>query len=323
MAGNVNRGQVVAEAWEDYVKTDPQEQVFNYFWLLNNMQQGEAFQKGAGDPITGTIEYAENGTVKSMGEMETLDINRSDVFDRYEYAWKFKGGVIIMSEYEKQITSGNSGKFDLEAAKMTNLKNTMQRQINDDLFSDGTGTGGKQAGGLQYIVSSTPTTGTVGAISRSAYSFWRNQQTSGAKSSTAFDNLKPTMRSIYNLCSSGVGQQNPQFAATDRTTFEGYESLLVTNERLIRESESDMGISGYKGDKIAFKDIMLAYDNANPAGLMYILNRRNLFIRYAVWMKAYPPGTPVNQMTDVVKVWTMYNLCSDNPRRLGVITAIT
>lgn len=323
MAGNVNRGQIVAEAWEDYVKTDPQEQVFNYFWLLNNMQQGDSFRKGAGDPITGTIEYAENGTVKSMGELETLDINRSDVFDRYEYAWKFKGGDIVISEYEKQITSGSAGKFDLEAGKINNLKNTMQRQINDDLFSDGTGTGGKQAGGLQYIVSSTPTTGTVGAISRSTYSFWRNQQAAGTKSSTAFDNLKATMRSIYNLCSSGVGQQNPQFAVTDRTSFEGYESLLVSNERLIRESTSDMGISGYKGDKIAFKDIMLAYDNACPSTTMYILNRRNLFIRYAVWMKAFPPASPVNQFADVVKVWTMYNLCSDNPRRLGVITAIS
>lgn len=320
---DVNRGQVVAAAWEDYVKTDPQEQIFQYFWLLNQMQQGESFRKGAGDPIVGTIEYAENTTVKSMGEMETLDINRVDVFDRYEYAWKFKGGDIVISEYEKQITAGSAGKFDLEAKKIENLKNSMLKAINDDLFSDGTGMGGKQAGGLQYLVSSTPTTGTVGAISRSTYSFWRNQQTSGAKSSTAFDNLKSTMRSIYNLCSSGVGMQTPQFAVTDRTTFEGYESLLLTNERLVRSGKDDVGVSGYKGDHIAFKDIDVAYDFASPAGLMYILNRRNLFIRYAVWMKAYPPQTPVNQFVDVVKVWTMYNMASDNPRRLGVITAIT
>jgi hypothetical protein len=258
-----------------------------------------------------------------MGEMETLDINRVDVFDRYEYAWKFKGGDIVISEYEKQITAGSAGKFDLEAAKIENLKNSMQKAINDDLFSDGTGYGGKQAGGLQYLVSSTPTTGTVGAISRSTYSFWRNQQTSGAKSSTAFDNLKSTMRSIYNLCSSGVGMQTPQFAVTDRTVFEGYESLLLTNERLVRSGKDDLGVTGYKGDHIAFKDIDVAYDFANPAGLMYILNRRNLFIRYAVWMKAYPPQTPVNQFVDVVKVWTMFNAASDNPRRLGVITAIT
>lgn len=319
-----NRGQLVAAAWEDYVKTDPEDQVFNYFWLLENLRaSGNGFRKGAGNPITGTIEYAVNTTVKSMSELETLDVNRIDVFDRYEYAWKHKGGDIVMSEFEKAVTSGSAGKFDLEAGKIENLKNSMMQEINADLFSDGTGTGGKQAGGLQLIVSATPTTGTVGTINRATYSFWRNQQASGAKSSTAFDNLKGTMRSIYNLCSSGVGMQTPEFAVTDRTDFEGYESLSVTIERLNRNSASDTLLSGYKGDKIMFKDIPVAYDNANPSGTMWILNRRNLFIRYMLWMKAYPPVNPADQFVDVVKVYTIFNLCSDNPRRLGVITGIT
>lgn len=318
-----NRGQTVAVAWEDYVKTDPVEQIFNYFWLLENLKAGQSFRKGNGDPITGTIEYAENTTVKSMSEMESLDVTRVDVYDRYEYAWKFVGGLIVMSEFEKQITAGGGGKFDLEAGKIDNLKNTIQKTINTDLFSDGTGSGGKQAGGLQYIVSTTPTTGTVGAINRATYTFWRNQQTSGAKSSTAFDNLKGTMRSIYNLCSSGVGMQTPEFAVTDRTDFEGYESLSVSIERLDRKSANDTLVSGFKGDKVMFKDIPLAYDNAAPASNLYILNRRNLFIRYMLWMKAFPPGTPVNQFIDVVKVLTLYNLVSDNPRRLGVVTGIT
>ncbi len=318
-----NRGQLVAAAWEDYVKTDPADQVFQFFWLLENLRAGESFRKGAGDPITGTIEYAINTTVKAMSEMETLDITRVDVFDRYEYAWKFVGGDMVMSEFEKQVTAGAAGKFDLEAAKIENLKNTMQQQMNGDLYSDGTGSGGKQAGGLQYLVSTTPTTGTVGAINRATYTFWRNQQTSGAKSSTAFDNLKGTMRSIYNLCSSGVGMQVPEFAVTDRTVFEGFESLSVSLERLVRSAATDKLLSGFKGDHVMFKDIPLSFDYASPAGNCYILNRRNLFIRYMLWMKAFPPETPVNQFADVVKILTIYNLCADNPRRLGVVTAIT
>lgn len=318
-----NRGQLVAAAWEDYVKTDPQDQIFNYFWLLENLRVGDSFRKGAGDPITGTIEYAPNTTVKAMSELETLDVQRIDVFDRYEYPWKFVGGDIVMSEFEKQVTSDGAGKFNLEAGKIDNLKKTMQQEINIALFSDGTGTNGKQAGGLQYIVSSTPTTGTVGAINRATYSFWRNQQTSGAKTATAFDNLKGSMRSIYNLCSSGVGMQTPEFAVTDRATFEGYESLSVSLERLVRSAATEKLLSGYKGDHIMFKDIPLAFDFANPAGLCYILNRRNLFIRYMLWMKAFPPESPVNQFADVVKIFTIYNLVSDNPRRLGVVTAIT
>jgi hypothetical protein len=321
--GVPNRGQLIAAAWEDYVKTEPADQIFNFFWLLENLKVGDSFRKGAGDPITGTIEYALNTTVKSMSELESLDVNRVDVFDRYEYAWKFVGGLIVMSEFEKLVTSGGAGKFDLEAGKIDNLKKTMQSTINTDLYSDGTGSGGKQAGGLQYIVSTTPTTGTVGAIPRTTYTFWRNQQTSGAKSSTAYDNYKGALRSIYNLCSSGVAMQTPEFGVTNRNDFEGYESLSVTVERLMRSAATDKLLSGYKGDHVMFKDIPLAFDFAAPSGNTYILNRRNLFIRYMAWMKAFPPNTPVNQFMDVVKILTLYNMVSDNPRRLGVVSSTT
>jgi len=262
----VTDAQLVAAAWEDYVSQDPADVIFDRYWLLENLKAGTSFKKGAGDPITGTIEYAVNTTVKSMSELETLDVNRVDVFDRYEYSWKFVGGDIVMSEFEKGVTAGGAGKFDLYAGKMDNLKRSFERQINTDLFSDGTGTSGKQAGGLQHIVASSPSTGTVGAINRATYSFWRNQQTSGAKSSTAFDNLRGSCRSIYNLCSNGPGQQTPEFAVSTRTEFEGYESLLTTNERLIRGNVNDKAISGYKGTHIMFKDIPWAYDNACPSG---------------------------------------------------------
>lgn len=318
-----NVGQVIASAWEDYVKQDPVDNIFPRFWLLENIKEGQSFRKGNGTPITGTIEYAVNTTVKAMSELETLDVARVDVFDRYEGAWKFVGGDMVISEYEKGVTAGGAGKFNLEASKVENLKRSMMNQINTDLFSDGTGTSGKQAGGLQYIVSSTPTTGTVLTVNRATYSFWRNQQTSGAKSSTAFDNLKGSMRSIYNLASNGIGQETPDFAVSPRTEFEGFESLSVSLERYVRDNSNDKLVTGYKGTQIMFKDIPLAFDAACPAGTMYILNRRNLFIRWMVWMKAFPPASPVNQFADVVKVLTIYNMITDNPRRLGAITAIT
>lgn len=318
-----NDGQLVAAAWEDYVKQQPEDNIFDRYWLLENLRGGDSFRKGAGDPITGTIEYAVNTTVKSMSELETLDINRIDVFDRYEYPWKFVGGDIVMSEFERGATAGGAGKFDLYAGKIDNLKRSFENQINYDLFSDGTGNGGKQANGLQAIVSSTPSTGTTGSISRAAFSFWRNQQTSGAATSTAYDNYRGAMRSIYNRSSNGIGQQTPDYAVTNLTDFEGYESLLTVNERLARSGPNDKAISGFKGTHLMFKDIPIAYDNDCPSGNTYLLNRRNLFIRYMLWMKAFPPGSPVNQFIDVVKILTIYNLCSDNLRRLGVVTGTT
>lgn len=316
------RGQLFASAWEDLVKPEPTDNIFPRFWLLENLREGKSFRKGAGDPITGTIEYATNGTVKSMSELEQLDTNRVDIFDRYEYPWKFYGGTFVMSEFEKSVYSGN-GKFDVQAGKMENLKRSLENQINTDLFSDGTGNGSKQINGLQNIVPTDPTSGTRGGISASSFTFWRSQQTSGAKTSTAYDNLKASMRTIYNSCSNGPAQETPDFAVTTQTVFEGYESLSVTIERLQRDTVNDKLLSGYKGNQIMFKDIPIGYDGQCPSGTMYILNRRNLFIRYLLWMKAFPPVDPANQLADIVKIATFCNLCSDNPRRLGVVTSIT
>jgi hypothetical protein len=318
-----NDGQIVASAWEDYVKQDPADNIFPRFWLLENLKEGQSFRKGSGTPITGTIEYAVNTTVKDMSELETLDTTRIDVFDRYEYPYGFTGGDIVMSEFENASTEGGAGKFDLLAGKIANLEKSLMKQINEGLFSDGSGSAGKQCQGLQVLVSNTPTTGTRGGISSASFSFWRSQQASGAKSSTAFDNLKSGLESIYNLCSNGIGEETPDFIVSERTVFQGYCALAVALERYIRLGPGDKLVSGFKGQQVAFKDVPFAFDPACLAGNAYVLNRRNLFLRYLRWMKAFPKVSPANQFADVVKILNIYQLCSDNLRRLGVLTAIT
>ena len=58
------RGQRVAANWEAVVKTKPEDQIFNDYWLLNQLAAGEAFVGlSGGDFISGPIEYATNSSV--------------------------------------------------------------------------------------------------------------------------------------------------------------------------------------------------------------------------------------------------------------------
>ena len=318
-----NDGQLVAAAWEAYVTPDPEDNIFDRYWLLENLREGDAFEKQHGREISVELEYATNTTVKAMSELETLNVTRVDVFDQGTAQWKHIGGLVVMSEFERAIQESGGGKFKLLAKKIANLKRSKEKELNEEAFSDGTGTSGKVMGGLQHIVPDDPTTGTVHEINAATFTFWRSQQTSGAQTSTAFDNLLSTMRSIYNLCSNGVGEQNPDYAVTTRAVFEGFEGLLTANERYDRKSKSDMGVTGFKGDKLLFKDILLSYDNDCPSGNCYILNRRNLKLVYMRWMKMFDAIQPTNQFITVPKVLTIANMISDNRRRLGVVTAIT
>ncbi len=64
-------------------------------------------------------------------------------------------------------------------------------------------------------------------------------------------------------------------------------------------------------------------DEDVTAATCYVINDRNLFFRYLAWMKAFPAVDPANQLGEVVKIMTAGQLTINNPRRLGVITAIT
>ena len=318
-----NRGQRIASNWEALVGTKPEDQIHDDYWLLNQLSEGDGFLGlSGGDFIAGPIEYALNSTANSYSDTDTLSTTRVDVFDRYEYNWKEYSVQVVMSDLESDRNAGEGTVFPLLQAKLDNAKNSLRSELNADMHADGTGNTGKDLDGLATLVSTTPTTGTVGGINRANFTFWRNQQTSGAQSSAAYDNLRAAMRSIYNLCSNGVGDQHPTFACTSRTVFEGYEGLLLANERFTDKSSGD---GGFKNEVLKFKGAKISYDNDNTAGELRFLNPRFLKLVYkrGAWMKMLPPGRPVNQTVEVTIIRSMCNLIAINPRRLGAVTAIT
>jgi len=318
-----NRGQRIASTWEAVVKTKPEDQIHDDYWLLNQLSSGEGFLgKSGGRIISSPIEYALNTTVGSYSDTDTISTTRVDVFDRYEYNWKEYAGTYTISDLEKDMNDGEGQVFDLDRGKLENLRMSLRGDINVDMHADGTGNTGKDMDGLGNLVATAPTTGTVGGINRANFTFWRNQQTAGTNSSAAFDNLRAAMRSIYNLCSNGVGNDHPSFAVTTRTVFEAYEGLLIANERFTSKAEGD---GGFKNEVLKFKGAKISYDPDATAAELRFLNPKYLKLVYktGAWMKMRPAINPANQTIDIVLVRTMCNLIATSPRRLGAVTAIT
>lgn len=320
---NPNVGQRVAANWEAVVKTRPEDQIHDDYWLFNRLAAGNAFLgRSGGDFIVAPIEYGLNTTVGSYSDLDTLSTTRSDVFDRYEAQWKEHAGTFTMSDLEADRNDGEGQVFDLRAAKLENLRNSIKSDMNTMLFGLGTGNGSKDFNGLQNIVSVSPSSGTFQGVDRGSYSWARNQQTAGTQTTSAFDNLRAAMRSIYNLCSNGISSDHPEFGVTTRTVFEGFEGLLLANERFTDKSDGD---GGFKNEVLKFKGMSLSYDNDCLSGTMYFLNAKFLKLVYktGAWMKAQAPIRPANQTADIVIIRSMGNLMSTNPRRLGVISSIT
>jgi len=318
---NANVGQRVAANWETVVGTKPEDNINNDYWLLNSLSKGDGFMGlSGGDFIAAPLEYALNTTVSSYSDTDTISTTRVDVFDRAEFQWKEYAGTAVLSDLEADRNAGDGQVFNLLPAKLKNLQSSMRSSINTDMWGDGTANGSKVVGGMLHLVATAPTTGTVGAINRANFSFWRNQQTSGAKTTTAYDNLRATMRSIYNLCSNGVADQHPTHIGTDRATFEGFEGLLLANERFSSKEDAD---GGFKNETLKFKGAKISYDVACTVGNVYFWNTAFLKLAYkkGSWFKMLDSVRPANQTLTVYPVRTMCNLITTNARRLGVVTA--
>ena len=318
-----NVGQRVAANWEAVVGSSPEDNIHDDYWVLNQLSKGEGFMgRSGGDFIAVPLEYALNTTVASYSDTDTISTTRIDVFDRAEFQWKEYAGTAILSDLEADRNAGEGKVFPLLPAKLESLKNSMRSSINEGIFSDGTGNSSKVIGGFRSIIATDPTTGTVGAINRANFTFWRSQQTSGAKTTSAFDNLRATMRSIYNQCSNGVANAHPSVSVTTRTVFEGFEGLLLANERFTSKEDGD---GGFKNEVLKYKGAKLSYDNDCPAGLLYFFNPKFLKLAYkkGSWFKMLESIRPANQTLTVYPVRTMCNLVTTNSRRLGVVTAIT
>jgi hypothetical protein len=319
----VNVGQRLAVAWPAFVGTKPYDQVFPQYWTLDRLKSGKAF-KGfdGGTSIQGPIETALNTTVTPTSAYGTVDTTHIDVFDQFDFAWKMYAGTAVLSTQDQAENSGSNKKIDLEEATLMNLRKSMMDKLSVGVYSDGTGTGSLQLGGLQHLIPSDPTTGTRGSINGATYSFWRSQTTSGTQTSSAYDNLRGAMRTIYTACSNGYSTEHPEWYCFTSTDFNGYESLLVANERFTDKSAGD---GGFKNEVLKFKGALVSYDGDNPSATGYALNSNYLKLGYlnGYWMKGYPSVEPANQFIEVFKIETKANLFTTVPRHLGVITSIS
>lgn len=332
-----NLGQITATVWENVIGNTPNDNIYNsraFFYSLAGggqagLKKGEGFEgrdaANGGRVFDFTLEYAENTTFRSVSEMETLDTTRIDVFDAARYDWKISAGTVIWSDLEELRAAAQSAKIDLIESKLESGKNSHIANMNRQLLGDGNGNGGKDMSGLKNVISATPTTGTVGGINRANFAFWRNKQTSGTQTSSAFDNLRSSMRSIYNQCSRGGMIDAPSAALTTRTVFEGFESLLIANERFEVQDKMSNGQGAFQNESLKFKGASLFYDEDLDTDNLYFYNPRFLKLIYlkGAWMKMKNKIEPANQLASVQRIFTVANLATNNSRRLGVVSSIT
>ena len=282
--------------------------------------KGKRKMVNGGRTIVQEIEYAENGTFKRYSGYEALNISPSDVFTSAEYNYAQAAVAISMSGLEMIQNSGEAAIIDLLASRIGNAERTMKNNIAIDIYSDGTADGGRQIGGLQLLVSSTPTTDR----STTAGAFFRNKKFGGVADGGAAVTTANNQSYMNRLWVQLVrGADKPDLLVADNNYWRLYLESLQAIQRINTSSEAT---AGFDSLKYMDADVVLdgGYGGGSPANTMYFLNTDYLYFRPATGRNFEPLGDErmsVNQDAMVKLIGFAGNLTLSNGFLQGVLVA--
>lgn len=280
--------------------------------LLAKLKEKGAWKAATGRSIVQELDYAENGTFMYYSGSEVLNIASSDVISAAEFDWKQAAVAVTWNGLEIDIqNTGSEQVVDLLEARIKNAQRTMKNNITIGLYSDGTGTGGKQIGGLQHIVADAPTSGTVGGINRANFSFWRNQvfDATSDGSATSATTIQANMNGAWLECVRG--NDKPDLILSDSVYYKFFLASLQTIQRL---TDPTMGKLGFQNVMYLTAPVVYEDSTGIPASHMYFLNTDYLHFRYAPKRLFKPLETvrSINQDAQVQFITFAGNLTCSN-----------
>ena len=255
--------------------------ILNHNALLERMKRkGNAKAVSGGVKILENLMYAENSTVKWYTGLEILDVSQSDVLTSANFDWKELNANIVMSGLEMAQNSGSKESMhNLVKSRISVAEKTMANTVAAAIFSDGTGSGGKEIGGLNHLVPTDPTTGTVGGIDSSAQTFWRSQlyDFSAESVTPGSDTIQTAMNTEY--INTMRGKDHIDMFVGGSTYFNYYLESLQANQRFTSDVGETAG-AGFRSLKFWGGAADVFYDENCAAALMFGLNTDYICLRH-------------------------------------------
>jgi len=231
------------------------------FWLR---ERGRIENISGHRRIEVPVEYGDNDTVRWISKGDTVPITDSELVTMAYEDWKYVSVSIMRWLQDEQQNRGKAAMINLVNLKLGAAERALWEEFERVMFADGTGN--KEPNGLQNLVSTSPTTGTVHGLNRATYSWWRNQSKTATGAASLY--LVSDMRNSLNrILKYSRAELRDIAIVTDQTVFElyeeeGYEIYQLTNNKLF-----DAGF-----DTLQFRGRPIMWCPSAPSGNMYFLN---------------------------------------------------
>ena len=281
--------------------------------MLQLRRKGRIRLVGGGRTISCPISYGENANFQFYSGRETLNVAGQEVLTSAEYPWKQYACGVSISGLEMLQNDGQEQIISMMKARIENAERTIANKMHESAYSDGTGSGGKEFGGLALLIAQAAGS-TVGGINSSTATWWENKRkaTGGAATATIYADMLDLCLSLQR------GTDKTDLIISDNT----YYSILsqsLQNQR--RYMDSKIADAGFRN--ILFEGIPVVFDGGDggfaPVGMYFmdlseiemIMHRK----RNNVVLSG--PRRPVTEDSDTVVMAGMGNFITGNRARHG------
>ena len=290
----------------------------NILWY-EMRRRGRQKTIGGGTTITTPIMIGtENANFQWYVGTEALNVASQEVLTSAEYPWKQYACAISISGLVMLQNSGEERIIDMMSARIEHAEKTIENKLHDSAYGDGTGSGGKEMGGLALLVNETAGA-TVAGINSTTSTWWDNARLvlGGAPTST---NIGGSMMSLFLSVSRGRDKTN--LIVADNTYYSTYWQSLVANQRYMDRNLASAGF-----DNIMFNNVPVVYDGGiggyAPTGSMHFLNLDTFEIimhrdRNNVVLGG--PRRPLTEDSETVILAGMGNWTNSNRMLNGLLT---
>jgi len=287
--------------------------VSNHNALLKRLKENGNTNLVTGREIIRELEHSDNTTVGFYSGYETLDVSPSDVLSSAVFSYKQMAGNVTISGLEQIQNSGTEAVINLLESRINVLEKSLMNKLSTSLYSDGTGTSGKEVGGLQLLVSDAGT-GVVGGINSTTFPFWKSQQITASSSAFSTANVQTDMNNMYLKLVRGA--DSPDLIMADATAYKAFLGSLQAIQRITSDGMANSGFTS-----VAYLNSDVIFDDACPENKMYFLNTDYLRLETAA-SRNFVPGEArmsVSQDAMITPMFWSGNLTCSNRALQGVI----
>lgn len=319
MAGNPNWGEIVTTTLHHRRKKVADAITKNNILMYELRKRGRVKTIGGGVSITQPIMIGnENTNFQWYVGREALNVAGMEVLTSAEYPWKQYACGVSISGLEFLINSGEEQILDMMEQRVQHAEKTIQNQMHKSAHGNGTGSGGKEFGGLGLLVA-TAAGATVGGIDSSVYTWWDNTRSAIGGSAPSPTTIYGDMLDLMLVTNRGPDKVN--LIVSDNEWYSTYSQSLQAQQRFVNKEMASAGFSNIMfestpvvadGGKGGFAPAGMKFLNCETIELTMHKNRNNTVLS--------GPRRPLTEDSDTVIIAGMGNFTVSNRFLNGVLT---